>query len=67
MARKTKAQDAPAKDGPYFVTYVGPQGAVSYMGQSFRAGVPVEVAESDVPVYACRSFFEVSRGDVLAG
>lgn len=64
MARKRKAQDAPATDGPYFVTYVGPHAAVHYMGTSFTRGEPVAVAKGDVKRYASRSYFEVSRGDV---
>lgn len=64
MARKRKAQDAPAKDGTPFVTYVGPQDAVSYMGVSFARGKPVAVSVDDLPRYASRSFFEVTRGDV---
>lgn len=66
MARKRKAQEAPAKDGTPFVTYVGPLEAVSYMGVAFTRGKPVAVTPDDVPRYAPRSFFQVSDGDVHA-
>lgn len=63
MARKRRAQEAPAKDGTFFVTYTGEQDSVQYMGRVFARGVPVPVEESDLDVFR-RSFFEVSRGDV---
>lgn len=67
MARKHKAQEAPAKDGPIFVTYVGPQGAVSYMGRGFAKDVPVEVTADELPMFASRSFFKVTHGNAHAG
>lgn len=67
MARKRKPQDAAAKDGTPFVTYVGPHEAVCYMGVSFTRGKPVAVTDDDLPRYASRSFFEVTRGDLQQG
>lgn len=67
MARKRKAQEAPAKDGTPFVTYVGPHGAVCYMGVSFTRGKPVPVTVDELPRYASRSFFQVTYGDLHAG
>ena len=60
MARKRRPQEAAAKDGVFFVTYVGPLDAVFYMGLSFAYGKPVEV-ENPAP-FACRSFFKVTHG-----
>lgn len=67
MARKRKPQDAAAKDGTPFVTYVGPHEAVFYMGETFTRGKPVAVTDDDLPRYASRSFFEVTRGDLQQG
>lgn len=61
MARKQKGQDAPAKDGALFVTYVGDLVAVDYLGRTFLRGVPQPVG--DVSAFLNRPFFEVSRGD----
>lgn len=66
MARKRKAQEAPAKDGTPFVAYVGPHEAVNYMGISFTRGKPVAVTHDELPRYAPRSFFLVSDGDLHA-
>jgi hypothetical protein len=61
MARKQKGQEAPAKDGAIFVTYVGELPAVVYLGRTFLRGVPVPV--EDASAYLGRSYFEVSRAD----
>lgn len=66
MARKQKAQEAPATEGDFFVTYTGDQAAVLYMGRTFVRGVPVAVDEAELSRYR-RPYFEVSRGDVHAG
>lgn len=64
MARKQKVQEEPAKDGPIFVTYIGPLNAVLFEGQCFARDKPVQVASADP--YAKRSFFKVSNGDLHA-
>lgn len=64
MARKRKAQDESAKDGPIFVTYVGPLDAVQYVGVCFARDKPVRVASADP--YVKRSFFKVTHGDLHA-
>jgi hypothetical protein len=61
MARKQKGQEAPAKDGAIFVTYVGELSAVVYRGATFLRGVPVPV--EDASVFLNRPSFEVSRAN----
>lgn len=63
-ATEAPAKEVPAKDGELFVTYIGEQAAVSYIGASFTRGVPVAVA--DASPYLNRAYFEVSRGNVHA-
>ena len=67
MARKRKAQDAPATDGTPVVTYCGPLSAIVYDGRTFLSGVPQPVDTDRADAYARRTYFEVSYGDVLAG
>ena len=65
MARKRKAKESPAKDGPCFVTYVGDKPAV-FSGRTFVRDVPVPMTPAEASRYRA-PYFEVSYGDVLAG
>lgn len=67
MARKRKAQEAPATDGTPFVTYCGPLAAVVYQGRTFVRSAPQPVDPAEVESFAARTYFEVSYGDVHAG
>lgn len=62
-ARKHKAQDVPAKDGTYFVTYRGSAPVVTFMDVEMPHGVAVAVPDAVAERLASNSYFEVSRGN----
>jgi len=64
MARKPKAQDVPAKDGPFFVTYTDDRPEVGFCGVVFPRGVAVEVSEDIARRLQAHPNFEVTRGHV---
>lgn len=61
-ARKSKAQDVPAKDGPFFVTYTDDRPEVAFMGVVLPRNVAVQVDESLATRLVNHPNFEVSRG-----
>ena len=62
MARKPKAQNVPAKDGPFFVTYTDDRPEVGFMGVVFPRGEAVQVSDEIAARLASHPNFEVSRG-----